>query len=134
MPGKDDLDAHSEGALDRLVEIINFKPEKDAVPIGTVVRIPDCPMIMLDLEAMKLQDEISIGNKALVIGAAVIAPATEQLLIPSAASFDVGYSDQGLGAHQSSPLGPDTPAGETGTRRTARIPTNPTTSKTGPIL
>lgn len=107
---QDYLDFHSEGTLDRLVEIVHFKPEKDAVPIWAVVRIPNCSVIMLDLETMKLQDEISLGNEPFVIRTAVITPAAEQLLIPSAARFDIGYGNQGLWTHQSSPLGRDTPA------------------------
>ena len=51
---------HADGALDGLVEIINFKPEKDAVAVGTVVRVSDRSVVMLGLEAVKLKDEISV--------------------------------------------------------------------------
>ena len=55
---------------------------------------------MLGLKAVKLKDEISVVQETLVRGAAVATAATEQPLIPPAASFDVGHCDQGLWAHK----------------------------------
>jgi hypothetical protein len=58
--GEDYPRVNAEGALDGLVEIIDFEPEKDAVAVGTVVGISDRSVVMLGLEAVKLKDEISV--------------------------------------------------------------------------
>jgi hypothetical protein len=47
-------------------------------------------VIMLDVEAVKLEDEVSLRNESLVHGATMITHAAEQLPVPSAACFDIG--------------------------------------------
>jgi hypothetical protein len=91
--GEGDLCVHVCDPFDRLVEIIDFEPQENAVAIRKVAAVADRSMIMLGLEAVKLKDEISVRHEALVYRAAMIAAAAEQLLVPSAASFDIRHGD-----------------------------------------
>src|SRR5688500_11903541 len=58
--------------------------------------------MMLDLEAVQLQDQRSVRDHALVLEAAVAAFRAQAVTVPPAAGLHVGYGDQRLrtrGAH-----------------------------------
>lgn len=101
MARHDDVDAHCDAALDDRIKVVDFEPQKHAVAVGLVIPIADWAVIMLDFEAVQLQDKATARGRhqPLILGAAVIAPATEQALIPAAAGFDIGYRKQRLGTH-----------------------------------
>jgi hypothetical protein len=57
--------------------------------------------MMFDVKAVQLQDEPTILHELLIMRAAVSSAAGEQALIPAAAGFDVGDTNERLGAHGS---------------------------------
>lgn len=57
---------------------------------------------------VELENQITLGDEALVFGATMRALATEQTLIPPAAGFDVAHRDEGLGSHLADPTTPPT--------------------------
>jgi hypothetical protein len=56
---------------------------------------------MFDVKAVQLQDEPAILHQLLIVAAAVSPPTAQQALIPPAAGFDIGCTDERLGAHWS---------------------------------
>ena len=101
MAGKHDLDAHFGGALHQLVEVIHLEPEKDAIPVRAVGAIADGAVVVLDFKAVQLQDEGAVLDQLFIVRAAMRAAETEQALIPAAAGFDIGDTDEGLAMHGS---------------------------------
>ena len=100
MARQHDAGVQLSGALERRVEIIDLEPEEYAVAIGLVVRIPDWQVVMGNLEPMQLQDEHTVENQPLVFGSAMYAATAQQVLIPPAACFDIGYANERLGTHR----------------------------------
>jgi hypothetical protein len=62
MARQDDLHFHFVGASDGSIEIVNFKPQEYTVAIGLVCRITDPPVVVLDLEAVQLEDERAVED------------------------------------------------------------------------
>jgi hypothetical protein len=93
MTRENDLGVQFLGASDRGVEVVNLEPQKHAVAIGFVRRVPDWQVVMLDVEPMELKNQYGIGNEPLVLGSAMGAPTPEETLIPAATRFDVGDGD-----------------------------------------
>ena len=52
MPGSEDLNAHLVGALRNRFEIVNLKPQQDAVPIWFALPIGYRTMMMFYFEAV----------------------------------------------------------------------------------
>ncbi len=71
MAGQDDVDGHGGGAFDDGIEVVHFKPEQDAVAVRLVGGIADAAVVMLDLEAVQLQDEVTTVNQLFIMAAAV---------------------------------------------------------------
>lgn len=82
MLGDDDLNAHFSGALHHGVEIIDLEPQQHAVSIWLVIRATDRAVMVLHFEAVQLKDQVAVRNQLLICAATVIAPATQQTLIP----------------------------------------------------
>jgi hypothetical protein len=89
---------HPFRAGDGGVEIVDLEPEEHAVAVGLDGRIADRAVMMLDLPPVQLQDQGIVRNQALVFGPAMRAAAAEEILVPSAARFDVADGDEGLWA------------------------------------
>src|SRR4051794_28057778 len=87
-------------AANRVVEIVDLEPERDAVPVRPRRWVADWAMVMLDSEAMQLEHETSVAKQALVFLSTVPAVTTEQLLIPTTAPRNVGDRDQRLRSHE----------------------------------
>jgi len=85
--------------LDCVVEVVDLEPQCHTVAVWPRRGIADLPMVMLDIEAVKLQHECSVAEQAFVLIAAVPALASEQLPVPTTAPRDVCDRDQGLRAH-----------------------------------
>jgi hypothetical protein len=94
------LRLHLGGTGQRLVKVIDFKPQEDPVPVGFVIRVADGSVMVLDRETVQLHDQHSIGLESLVLRTAMGTPAGEESLIPSATGFDVGYCNEGLWSHR----------------------------------
>lgn len=99
MPGQDDLDPHFSRALHDPIKVIHLEPQQDTVSVWLVVAVADRTVMVFYFEAVQLKHQLIVRDQLLVFGAAVIAPAAEQTLIPAAARFHVSYRDQRLGAH-----------------------------------
>src|SRR5262245_53068583 len=94
------LRLHFGGTGQRLVEVVNFKPQEDSVAVWSVIRVADWQVMVVDLEAVQLHYQSAMVFKSFVFRTAVRAPATEEPLIPSAAGFDVGHCNEGLWLHR----------------------------------
>ena len=75
MAGQDELDSHFRGALHDRVEVIHLEPEQDTVAVGSIGWIADGAVMMLDVKAVQLQDELAIPHELLIVAAAVSAAA-----------------------------------------------------------
>lgn len=103
MTRSDDLHAHLRGALHGRFKVVNLKPQQHSVSIRPVIRISDRTVVMYYPEPVQLEDNLSIRNQLLVLGASMITAAPEQALIPAAACFHVGDGNERLGTHPSKP-------------------------------
>ena len=72
-----DVDFHFGGALHYCVKVFNFEPQQCAVSVRSIGGIADSSMVMLNLEIVKLQDELALPDQTLVRWATVITPATQ---------------------------------------------------------
>ena len=103
MTGQHDLCAHFGSALHCRVEVIHLEPEQHTISVGSVGAIAEGAVMMLDLKAVQLQDELAILHHLLILPAAVSSAAVQQALIPPAAGFNIRDADERLGAHGSYP-------------------------------
>ena len=101
MAGQDELDAHFGGTLHYRVEVLHLEPEQHTIAVGSVGAIGDGAVMMLDFETVQLQDELAILHQLLILLAAVSPAAADQPLVPLAAGFDIGDTDERLGEHGS---------------------------------
>jgi hypothetical protein len=99
MAGPKHLDTHFGGALHDRVEIIHFEPKQQPIAVGPVGAIADGTVMVLGFKAVQLQNEGAVLYQLLIFCAAVSAAAAQQMLIPAAAGFDVGHTDERLRAH-----------------------------------
>jgi hypothetical protein len=53
------------GALDGSVEVVDLEPQSDAVPIRSRRRVADPAVVMLELEAVELQQKRPVANQTL---------------------------------------------------------------------
>ncbi len=84
------------------IKIVNLKPEQHPVPVRFVITVADGTVMMLYLEAVQLKNEFAIEHQLFIRAAPMITPAAEQSLVPLAASFHIGDSDQRLRPHSAS--------------------------------
>jgi hypothetical protein len=96
------LDAHFSGALHDCFKIVDLEPEEHPVSIWLIVTIADRTVMMFHLETVQLKDKLPIRDQLFICGAPMIAPAAEQTLVPSAARFHIGHSNQRLRTHSAS--------------------------------
>lgn len=89
VPRKEDAGAEGGGAGEGGVEVVEFEPEEDAVAVGFGAGVADGAMVVLDGPGVELEDESAVVDEALVFGAAVVASASEEALVPATAGFDV---------------------------------------------
>lgn len=99
MPGQDDLRAYFRGPLHHGVEVVHLEPEQYAVSVGSVVPVADRTMMMVHVETVQLKDKLAVRDEPLVLRSAMIAPATQQPLIPPAARFHIGHCNKRLRTH-----------------------------------
>src|SRR5690348_5450458 len=99
MLGQHHLHAQILGTLHYRVKVFDLKPEQHAVSVRLVVPITDGTVMMLHFEPVQLQDNLAVPDQLLIFGAAVIAPAAQQTLVPPAACFHVGYRNERLRPH-----------------------------------
>ena len=61
--------------------------------------IADRAVIVVGFEGVQLEDEFAFRDQAFIDGASVIALATQETLVPTAAGFHIGDGYEGLGPH-----------------------------------
>ena len=103
MARQHDLDAHFSGALHYRIEVFHLEPKQHTIAVGSVGGIADRAVMMFDFETMQLQDEFSILDQLLILPTPVSPAAAQQTLIPLTAGFNIGDTDERLGAHGSKP-------------------------------
>jgi hypothetical protein len=91
MTGFDDLNFHLLGAGHGGIEVVEFEPEEHAIRRSAVM--------VLDVPLVQLEDQCATRNQSLIFRRAVRALATEEALVPSAASFDITHANEGLWSH-----------------------------------
>jgi hypothetical protein len=99
MPRHDGLHAHVRGALHDPVKVVDLEPQQYTVSVRPVIAVADRTMMVVDIEAVQLKDELAIRSQTLILGTAMITPAAKQTLVPLAACFHIGDSDERLRAH-----------------------------------
>lgn len=60
MFGQHNFHTHLSGALHHGVKVVYFEPEKDTVSVWLVIAVANRPMMVFNLEAVQLKDELSI--------------------------------------------------------------------------
>jgi hypothetical protein len=101
MPGTNHLNLHFLGAGHGRIEIINLKPNEDAVSVCQI-RVADFTVIVFHIPTVQLQNQSRVRNKTLVLGAAVRTLTAKEPLIPATACFYITYANQWLWAHWNS--------------------------------
>jgi hypothetical protein len=99
MPRHDNLDTHFSRPLHDRFKIVHLEPQQHPISIWPIVAIADRAVMMFHFEAVQLKDKLPIGNQLFICGATMIAQASQKALVPSAAGFHIGYSDQRLRTH-----------------------------------
>src|SRR5690606_38028517 len=82
-------------------ELVRFEPEQRAVAVGPVMLVGDGAVVVLDIDAVQLEEQAAVAHEPLVLAPAVRALAAQEPLVPAAARLDVSHRDQGLGSHLS---------------------------------
>src|SRR5262245_25975400 len=83
----DNLGVPRSDPSDRLLKVINFKPEEHAVAVRFVIRVADRAVMMRDLKAVQLHHQFAVMLQTFVLRAAVRALTSKESLIPPAAGF-----------------------------------------------
>src|SRR5688572_6458711 len=90
MARQNDFCLQFRGAGHRPFEVVDFKPQQDAVP-RREFRIADATMMMLHIPVVQLKHQPAIRNEALIMGATMVALTTEEPLIPAAARLNIPH-------------------------------------------
>jgi hypothetical protein len=78
MARQDDLSFNVLRAPQGIVEIIDFKPQQQPVPVRFKLRIADSPMVMFNVKAVQLQHNGTVApNQALILSTTVGAQAAQ---------------------------------------------------------
>jgi hypothetical protein len=66
MPGSKNVRLHPDGARNGRIEIVDLKPQQNAVAIRLAGRIADPTMMMFDIESVQLENQNALRNQSLV--------------------------------------------------------------------
>jgi hypothetical protein len=99
MARLDDLSLHLLGTRNSVVEIVEFKPQENAISIRPNFGIPEWTVMVLDVPVMQLEDQGSMRDQSFIIRTAVVALTAKEALIPTTARLDVMDADEGLKMH-----------------------------------
>ena len=84
------------GTCDRGIEVVQFKPQENAISIRPKIGIPEWTVVMFDMPVVQLKDQGSVQNQSFIVRPPVPALATEEALIPATAYLDVVHANEGL--------------------------------------
>ena len=82
MLGHHDFHGHFSGALHDGVKVIHLEPQQNSGSIGLVFTITDGTMMVFDFEPVQLKNKLVTPDELLIFGAAMIASAAQQALVP----------------------------------------------------
>jgi len=99
VPGHNEPDVHFSGTSHDFVKVLHLEPQQYAVSVRLVIGVADGTMMVLNSELMQLKNNLAVPDQLFVLRAAMVALATQQTLIPSAARFHIGDGDEGLRTH-----------------------------------
>ncbi len=80
------------------IEVLHFKPQQHPIPMNQF-RIPDWPVMMINLPAVQLHQQLTIRHQLLVMTSTVAALTSQQSLVPATARFNVPDTNEGLWTH-----------------------------------
>ncbi len=83
--------------VDDAVKVGCLEPENHAIA-DRQCRVADGAMVMTDLNAVQLQDQLTVDDQLLVLSTAMATGGAQSLLIPHTRLLHVCYSDHRLGA------------------------------------
>src|SRR5262245_62439907 len=93
------LNSHPLRSCDRRIDVIDLEPQQHTISGRFVNGIADRSVMMLYIPPVELQYQLARANEALVIRPAMRTLTIEQLLIPSAARFNIAHANQWLWMH-----------------------------------
>jgi hypothetical protein len=98
MAGQNDLrlQVHSSGY--GRVEVVDFKPKEHTISVREV-SVANGTVMMLHVPMVQLKNQPAVRNEPLILGAAVVALATKETLIPATAGLNVSDTNKRLWAH-----------------------------------
>ena len=80
------------------IQVLHFKPQQHSIAMSQF-RIPDRPMMMTNMPAVQLHEQLTIRNQLLVLASTVPALASQQSLVPATARFNISNTNKGLWIH-----------------------------------
>jgi hypothetical protein len=86
-------------ASDGCIKVLDLKPQEHAISVWFKIGISNGAMMMLHLPSVQLQNQSALRNQSFILGTAMCALATKQLLIPTAARFDITHANEWLWMH-----------------------------------
>ena len=95
MPRFDHIHLQLLTTSNRGIEVVEFKPEENAVSVWPKLGIPERTMMVFDLPFVQL-NQGSVRDQTFIVRPAVPALAAKEALIPPAARFDVMHANEGL--------------------------------------
>jgi len=91
-PGKNHLDLHFFGAGHGGIEIVDLKPQQDAVSMRQTF-VANWTMIVFRIPQVQLQDQLPVRKKTRIPVAAILTLAIKQTLIPATARFHITHTN-----------------------------------------
>ena len=73
MPRQHNPRPKLHGPLQRILKIFYLEPQQHAIPIRSIVRVSNPPMIVFDRKAVQLQHQFTFPNQPLILWSAMIA-------------------------------------------------------------
>jgi hypothetical protein len=98
MRSFNDCSAERDGLFYRSVERAQLEPEQNTKTVGRGTCVAKIRMPM-NVPGVKLEDYFAVLDNLFVFIAAMTAPATKQLSVPTAAALHIAHGDQRLSFH-----------------------------------
>jgi hypothetical protein len=98
VPSQHNLRPEFLGADHGRIKVLHLKPQQHSIPTSQF-RIPDGAVMMSNMPAVQLQEQLAIRHQLLVLASPVAALASKKTLVPTTARFDISDTNQGLGTH-----------------------------------
>jgi len=80
------------------VKVLDLKPQQDSISMSQF-RIPNGAVMMIDVPAVQLQEQLAMRHQLLVLASAMAALASQEPLVPATARFNISNTNEGLWSH-----------------------------------